>query len=123
MKRIYAGIIDYIIVGIIQSVLMFLFFIIPLQNSVNFNILVRMLIITYCSMIYFVIRDILGKKSIGKRILKLKIIDKGTGNEVNVLRRFIRNITLLLGLIDILVFFITKERIGDKIAKTNVVAY
>jgi uncharacterized RDD family membrane protein YckC len=123
-KRIIAWVIDYIITSLIQSVLMGLFLIKPLMEMGNensiFDIMTRTLIITYCSMIYMIIRDILGKKSIGKIIMKLKIVNKVDGNESNILKRLIRNITWILAPVEIIVFLIAKERIGDKIAGTEV---
>ena len=122
-KRIFAGGIDFFITGIFQAIFMMVFLIIPLMNNtVNFtDIMARNLIITYSSMIYLVIRDIIGIKSIGKRILKLKIVDKQTGNEVVFIKRLLRNITWLLGPIEIIVLLITKDRIGDKITGTTVI--
>jgi uncharacterized RDD family membrane protein YckC len=124
-KRIYAGIIDFLIACVIQTVLMGLFFIRPLLNNIGdvnvFNVMVRMFIITYCSMMYLVIRDIIGKKSIGKRIFKLKIVNKCDNSEAKFLKRLLRNVTWLLTWIDIVVFLILKERLGDKIFGTNVV--
>jgi len=124
-KRIYAGIIDYLITCLIQTILMGLFFIKPLLSNMGdistFNITARMFAITYCSVMYLVIRDNIGGKSIGKRIFKLKIINKNDNNEANFLKRFLRNITCLLGGIDVIIFLILKERIGDKILGTTVV--
>jgi hypothetical protein len=124
MKRIYAGVVDFVIACVIQMVLMMIFILKPLlNNSENllFNILLRQLIITYCSILFLIIRDIIGKKSIGKQIFKLKIIDKNTSNESATIKRFLRNITWLLGPVDIFVYLINKERLGDKIAGTNIV--
>jgi uncharacterized RDD family membrane protein YckC len=102
---------------------MFLFLIRPLtaggENS--FNFLTRQLAITFCSMFYLIIRDIIGKKSIGKRIMKLKIINKNDGTDATFIKRFLRNISWLLNWIEIIVFLATKERIGDRIAGTTVV--
>ena len=124
-KRVGAFVIDFIIVGIIQSILMMVFLIMPLLNNSgngnNINIIVRQLSITYCSMFFLVIKDIIGKKSIGKKILKLKIVDKDTGNESSIGKRLLRNLTWFLGPIDIIVYLITKERFGDIIFKTKVV--
>jgi uncharacterized RDD family membrane protein YckC len=72
-------------------------------------------------MIYLIVRDIIGKRSIGKRVFKLKIINKSNGNEASILKRFVRNITWILGPIDIIVFLISKERFGDKIAGTDII--
>jgi uncharacterized RDD family membrane protein YckC len=123
-KRIIAGFIDYVITCLIQAILLVLFLIMPLiglENSeITFNVMVRGLVITYCSMFFFFFLDILGKRSIGKMFMKLKIINKNDGNESNLLRRFLRNITWLLGAFEIIVFLIMKERIGDKIAGTDI---
>ncbi|MDR1238673.1 MAG: RDD family protein [Treponema sp.] len=108
MKRIYAWIIDFVIVCIIQTILMGLFLIMPLLKNIDdiniSNVMTRQLIITYCSIIYLIVRDIIGKRSIGKRVFKLKIINKSNGNEASILRRFVRNITWILGPIDVIVF-------------------
>ena len=124
-KRLVAGIIDFLITCVIQAIFMGLFLIKPLLNNADniyiFNIMARQLTITYFSMMYMVIRDILGNKSIGKRIFKLKIVNKNNGEEAGFVKRFLRNITWLLGPIDIIVFLISKERLGDKIVGTNVV--
>ena len=124
-KRMFAWIIDFAITCIIQTILMSLFLIKPLMEiseSVNiFNIIVRQLILTYCSMSFMIIRDIIGKKSIGKIVMKLKIINKNDGTESDITKRFIRNITWLLGPIDIIIFLSTKERLGDKIVGTKII--
>jgi uncharacterized RDD family membrane protein YckC len=125
MKRIYAWIIDFLITCVIQTVLMGLFLIKPLLNNMDainiFTIMGRQLSITYCSIMYLIIRDIIGKKSIGKRIFKLKIVNKNGGDGANFVKRLIRNITWLLGPIDIIIFLISKERLGDKITQTSVI--
>ena len=125
MKRTIAGFIDYLITCFIQTILMVFLLIIPLLESGNNNdiipIIIRFFIISYCSMSFLIIRDILGKRSIGKIIMKLKIVNKIDGNESNTQKRFLRNLTWLLGPLDIIIFLITKERLGDKIFGTNVV--
>jgi len=85
------------------------------------NLMVRQLILTYCSIFFLIIRDVIGEKSFGKRIMRLNIINKENGNEAKYLNRLIRNITWVLGPIEIIVFLIAKERIGDKVAKTSIV--
>jgi uncharacterized RDD family membrane protein YckC len=124
-KRIVAWIIDFVITCIIQSVLMGLFLIRPLMNNIGtnvdiFNIMVRQLSITFCSLIYLIVRDVLGNKSIGKRIMKLKIIDKNN-NQANFPKRLFRNVTWVLGPIDIIIFFISGERLGDKMMGTKII--
>ena len=122
-KRIIAGVIDYIICCTIQTVLAGLFIIKPLIVDGLWldNLLIRTLIISYCSLSYMVFRDVLGEKSIGKIILKQRILDKDTNEKASFSKRLLRNITWLLGPIDIIVFLITKERLGDKIMRTKII--
>jgi len=123
MKRIIAGFIDYLIACSIQAILVIFFLIMPLLESGNnsdINPIIRVFIISYCSMSFLLIRDIIGKRSIGKIIMKLKIVNKNDGNDSNLSKRFLRNLTWLLGPLDIITFLITKERLGDKIFGTNV---
>lgn len=122
-KRIYAGIIDYVITCVIQTVLMGLFFIKPLLTGEadTVNLMARMCIITYGSVMYLIIRDNIGTKSVGKRIFKLKIVNKHDHNEAGFSKRLLRNVTWLLGGIDVIVFLVLKERLGDRIFGTNVV--
>ena len=123
MKRIIAGFIDYLIACSIQAILVMFFLIMPLLESGNngdINPIIRVFIISYCSMSFLLIRDIIGKRSIGKIIMKLKIVNKNDGNDSNLSKRFLRNLTWLLGPLDIITFLITKERLGDKIFGTNV---
>ena len=124
-KRIIAGIIDYIIACIIQAILMFIFFIRPLIEHGDggniYNTLIRFYIVTFCSISFLIIKDVLGKKSIGKRIMKLKIVTKNNGSEATFSKRLLRNLTLFLLPIEILILLINKERLGDSLTKTNVV--
>jgi len=124
-KRIFAWGIDFIVTSFIQMILMVLFLVRPIIESGDdnylFNIWIRQLSITYCSVSYLIIRDIICKKSIGKKIFNLKIINKKDEKQSNVFKRFIRNITWLLGPIELLIYLITNERLGDKIAGTKIV--
>ncbi|MBN1501042.1 MAG: RDD family protein [Spirochaetes bacterium] len=122
-KRIIAGMIDFLITAVIQSVLIFLIIILPLiNNQLNpEKIIIRMVIITFISILYMILRDIPGSKSIGKRILKLKIINETNGSNTDLMARLLRNVTWLLGPMEFIVIVIKGYRIGDKIAKTIVV--
>jgi len=127
IKRIYAWLIDFLIACIIQAFLVVILFIRPILNNVEsinvLNLMLILLIITCCSTSYLIIRDIIGKKSFGKRIMKLKIIDKKNGKEARFNKRFLRNITWILGPFDIILFLVNKERLGDKIAETDVIEF
>jgi uncharacterized RDD family membrane protein YckC len=123
-KRFIAGAIDFLIAAIIQSILMLIFIMRPLvTQQIDMNrVIVLNLIITLVSMSYLIIRDILGSRSIGKKILKLKILDIKTGNSANWAARLIRNITWLLGPLEIVLILVTGNRMGDIIAQTKVEA-
>ena len=125
IKRIYAWLVDFFIICIIQSFLMVIFIIIPLLNNVEIfhvsNIIIKQLCLTFFSTFLLIIRDVIGKKSLGKKIFKLMILDNMTNNEANLLKRIIRNLTWLLGPTEIIFFLITGDRLGDKIAGTKIV--
>ena len=96
-KRIYAGIIDFILTSIIQAILTMTLVIRLLVEASNegnlFKTLIAQLIMTLCSVSYLIFRDIIGKKSIGKRIMKLKIISTTNNEEASFSKRLLRNIT------------------------------
>ena len=121
-KRFIAGAIDFFIAAIIQSILMFFFIMKPLvaqQIEAN-QVIILNLQITLISMLYLIVRDILGKRSIGKRIFKMKIVDTKSNETANFMARLLRNITWLLGPIEIIVLLASGKRIGDIIAKTKI---
>ena len=121
-KRIIAFIIDFFITSIIQSFLIILFVmtnIISQQIDIP-TISIRVLVITYISLLYMIIKDCIGLKSIGKRIMKLKIIDVETKQWASFYQRLFRNITWLLGPIEIIYYLFYKKRLGDLIAKTEI---
>ena len=121
-KRVIAFIIDFFITSIIQSFLIILFVmtnIISQQIDIP-TISIRVLVITYISLLYMIIKDCIGLKSIGKRIMKLKIIDVETKQWASFYQRLFRNITWLLGPIEIIYYLFYKKRLGDLIAKTEI---
>ena len=126
-NRFIAGFIDFIICAVIQAILVMVFLIYPLIDTVNINIpaiFLKAFGITYISLSYLIFRDILGSKSIGKKLLHLDIVDIDTNAKVNISRRVLRNITWILAPIEIIVYLINDgKRIGDIIAKTKVIKY
>jgi uncharacterized RDD family membrane protein YckC len=123
-KRIFAFMIDFIIAGTIQAVLMFALIILPIVSGSGdaAHLVGNVFLITMISMVYLVLRDSLGKESIGKKILKLKIIDRN-GDAASFGKRILRNLTFLMGPVEIVIFLIRDgKRLGDAIAKTNVVS-
>lgn len=125
-KRIFAWFLDFLITCLIQFFIFSIFIMIPLifgkKTLAVSEVFFRTLIVTYFSMLFMLVRDLIGKKSPGKRIMKLKIVDKCNGNEATLKQKFFRNITFLLGPVEIIVFLLTKGRIGDRIAGTKIIS-
>ncbi|VXC30249.1 RDD family protein (modular protein) [Flavobacterium sp. 9AF] len=72
---------------------------------------------------YYLLRDALfGGQSIGKKVMKYKAVkEDGTSLSGDYVTSIMRNITLLIPLVDAILVLIDKPRLGDNIAKTKVV--
>ncbi len=122
-KRINAGLIDFLISALIQAFLMFAFVLFPLvqQRLASAQVLGRVFAITATSMIYMLIRDVLGSRSVGKRIMRVKIISRENQQPAKGWQRLVRNLTWYLGVVELIVYAAAGRRIGDLLAGTAVV--
>jgi uncharacterized RDD family membrane protein YckC len=131
-KRIIAYIIDSIIVGIAAAVLIGASFILPvvlafvsptLAGLSTIFIFIALGVWSIFAIGYTLLRDGLGSgRSIGKKFMGLKVVKDG--NKCGFKDSLLRNITLMvLGPIDPIIALLDKDgmRLGDKIAKTQVV--
>lgn len=59
--------------------------------------------------------------SIGKRIMKLEIIDSKTQEKALLTKRILRNVTWVLSFIEVIFLIASDKRIGDRITGTEVV--
>lgn len=68
-------------------------------------------------------KDCFGGRSIGKRLMGYQIVDKNTFETPSPYKCILRNLTYLLGLIDIATMFYKKEwrRLGDYVINTKVI--
>lgn len=68
-------------------------------------------------------KDCLGGRSIGKRLLGYQVVNNNSSEIASPYKCILRNLTYLLGVIDIAVMLYKKEgrRIGDYVANTKVV--
>ena len=73
--------------------------------------------------ILFMFKDILARgRSIGKRILALKIVSmRDPAEKTSIFRHLLRNISVLITPVEILMLLIFRNRIGDILASTTVV--
>ncbi len=121
-KRVGAFFVDFIIAAVIMEIPFFVLVIFPLiKGNSPSGIVARALVSTLIAFIYLLLRDLPEKCSAGKQIFKLKVIDSETKKPATAKQRLLRNIPLLLNWIEIIVFLVSSRRIGDRIAKTDVV--
>jgi uncharacterized RDD family membrane protein YckC len=75
----------------------------------------------YMMMLIYFNKDFFNARSIAKRIMGFQIIDRETGQPANELKCFLRNITIPLWPLEVLISLISPtRRLGDLIANTSV---
>lgn len=114
-KRLVAFILDMYISVFAVIPICFILFVL----GVDFVTMVPSLIwgVIFC-------KDCFTGRSIGKYIMKLYIIDEQTGNTPSPLKCIFRNLTCILGIIDLIPMFCLNKsiRLGEYFTKTNVVS-
>ena len=120
--RMLAWIIDWNIIGFTAIILVSLVALILKTLEANeiapFIVFVLILSFPVC----FVLRDLIfGGRSLGKRILRLTILDKQTGKPPKKILLFTRNLFLFIVHIDVILMLITGLTIGDYASHTVVV--
>jgi uncharacterized RDD family membrane protein YckC len=75
----------------------------------------------YLMMLVYLNKDFVKGKSIAKRILGLKVIDRQTGEAANSFKCFLRNMTIPIWPLEVFIsLFSPSRRLGDLIANTRV---
>lgn len=120
-KRILSFIIDYLIIVLPLMIGSFLFVLFEqrINESVfekGFYTLFLLIILYYVFGVFF--KDIIGKRSIGKRIAKIKIIQKN-GEKPTYGQVFVRNLTFCIWPVEAILLLLNQERLGDRIAGTK----
>ncbi|MBF03967.1 MAG: RDD family protein [Flavobacterium sp.] len=115
LNRFLGYIIDVIVAYIIPAILAFI------AGATNMTWLISLSYVVLLA--YILLRDALfGGQSIGKKVMKYKAVkEDGTSLDGDFMSSLIRNITLLIPLVDAILVLIDKPRLGDTIAKTKVV--
>lgn len=115
LKRLIAFLIDLLLIAIIVNMFFFA------TQTVKSQLFVQFLSAMMVTML--LCKDCINGKSAGKRIMKIEIANEKEGEKVSAVSCVVRNIFVVLWIIEILVLFISKEkRIGDYVAKTKVVS-
>ncbi len=74
------------------------------------------------SLVFF--KDCINGQSTAKRLIKLQVVDNITGAIATPIQCFLRNLTVLIFPLEVLIIFAQPDRrIGDKIAGTKLVSY
>ena len=122
-KRIVAGIFDFFIIALIYEIPFVIFIMLPLiTGQISSDIVIkRALYCTLFALLLLIFKDIFKNGSIGKRIMKLEIIDSKTQEKALLTKRILRNVTWVLSFIEVIFLIASDKRIGDRIAGTEVV--
>ncbi len=128
INRLASMFLDHFSMSIVLVAVMFVFFmILQLLSAESFpdSLLISsrtgytILLIPF--LIYF-LKDSYRGKSIGKRIMGLQVIDRGSNAPANALQCFIRNLFIPIWPLEILVTLISPGiRLGDILADTKVI--
>jgi uncharacterized RDD family membrane protein YckC len=117
IKRLKSSIIDVSVLAVIE-----IFFVILVMININESFLYIYSLATSIVFSMFFCKDIINGQSIGKRILKLQVVNE-KGFPLNLRKVILRNIIALLQPIDMLYMINNNEkRLGDIICKTKVVS-
>lgn len=73
------------------------------------------------AMVYMLVRDVPKKGSVGKRVMKLKLVDARTKADASLVQRVLRNVFWYLGWPEALVYMVKGKRLGDIVSKTEIV--
>lgn len=128
-KRLISAFIDNFIATIISGLLFAVFIVSYSNNFQHFDLIViksrdgfKLFYMTsIISQITIIFKDTVNGRSIGKMMNGLEVVSKNQNKPITYLQLLLRNITFLILPIDIIYYFIKKERIGDIIANTKVV--
>ncbi len=122
-KRFLAAIFDLIIIPIILGVVAgLLLFAAPVG--------LRNIILIVVNILWMTVKDLMWEGAApGKKMASIKVVSTETGQKITIAQAFIRNILLIIPfvlvigyIIEIIMLAAKGERLGDKWAKTRVVA-
>lgn len=122
-KRLLAFLIDLCILCLIQSVILLL--VIFSSKSVSLERLIwANVIATLINLLIYLVKDLPKGISIGKKLMKIAVRDtEDYGKVPDFFRLIVRNIFVLIWPIEFFILILRKDRkrLGDKVAKTEVV--
>ncbi|AXT50595.1 hypothetical protein D1818_07020 [Aquimarina sp. BL5] len=121
INRVLSMLLDHFIMCLLIVPLGILIGVLAFQFGQNFNKLTGIGLFSIPMFVYFN-KDFLRAKSLAKRLMGYQIIDVKTNKPANELQCFIRNLTIIVWPIEVVVGLINpKRRVGDFIANTKVI--
>ncbi len=124
IRRLLAAAIDWNIIGF-SVMIMLVLYVAAFDNAIQQDYTPANLGMMFVMLLYpigFILRDVIFvRRSLGKRIVGLTIIDKKDGQSATVIKRIIRNVFLPFVQFDVIVMLIGGRSIGDCVAQTFVV--
>ncbi len=116
-KRILAFLIDHIIICFAFA----LFVMVEMFVKTDFELFRKIYYIFLLAFMFiYFFKDIINGQNIGKRIMKIKVVDLNE-NKPSLFNLIVRNITILIWPVEALLVLLDKERLGDRLAKTKVI--
>jgi hypothetical protein len=128
MNRLVSMLSDHVIMTMVVGVLWAPVLFFRIRQEAEFGIagdlfVGQPLYVAFLFSLYFN-KDIYLGQSIGKRILRFRVINKRTGEPAGPLRCLVRNLTLIVWPVEVIMAMVNvNERLGDYIAGTQLVNY
>ncbi|MCP4325269.1 MAG: RDD family protein [Alteromonadales bacterium] len=119
-SRNWAKFIDMIITALIFTLSL------AVSNRLNLDAMTSDLVVLIPGSMYFLLSDALfNGQSIGKKLFKIAVVSRTSGNKCSAIQSIVRNLLLvILGPFEFQLFFSKrKRRFGDNIASTIVIQY
>ena len=120
-KRLIAIILDFYIILYILGILDSLFF---KMSSDTMEILIHLALFYIVFWVVYCFKDcIFGNASIGKKIMKIKIVktENTNSNKIGITSHILRAVPLLIFPLELVLVLSNNKRLGDKLSKTIIV--
>ena len=121
LRRCLAWALDWNIIGVIVAIITIAFWAVAAKTEQKALVLITFPVIL-AWFVLFILRDIVfGGKSLGKRIMKLQVIDRHTGMPASKKQKAMRGLSVFFLSFDALFMIISGYSIGDRLGDTAVV--
>ena len=123
-KRALAYIIDMLAIYLVTMILAILILpAIDVQGGGERELRIAGRIINFCGILMLLLKDSFSGKSLGKKVLGIRVVDAQTNRPIGPGKSILRNLILLVPVMPLVEAFVLMQgqRLGDRIAKTRVV--